>query len=215
MVSLVFPAPSGDSELFWYVVVQLVVIQVAVFIWVVGVAPTVDQDWFISSSRPWLARTASITALAVGVAALVTLSAAAAARYQPSMQFLQLLSSLDIAWVVAALYFGGRALWRHRLPLGAASLLLVACVISIAVYLHRVGFEPEGGWLVDGAELLRVVIPSDVAAAVMSISAVLLASRRIDSGSADGAAQRPVVVLELDLRDMTQVIGHPRQQRTK
>ena len=180
-LSLLIPAPSDHSTLFWYVIVQLTVIQVAVFVFVIAVSPTVDEDWFTETRRPWLARTASVVALAVGVAALITLAASAAARYQPSLQFLQLLSSLDIAWVVAALYLGARVLWGPRIAIGAGSALLVACVVSIAVYLNRVGFIAEGGWLVDGGQLLRVVLPSDVMAALISVTAVLLASRRVDS----------------------------------
>ena len=179
--SLLIPAPSDDTTLYWYVIVQLTVIQAAVLMFVIVVSPTVDQDWFADTRRPWLARTASLVALAVGVAALITLAASAAARYQPSLQFLQLLSSLDIAWVVAALYLGGRVLWGQRIAITAGVMLLVACVVSIAVYLHRVGFTAEGGWLVDGGQLLRVVLPSDVMAALISMTVVLLASRRVDS----------------------------------
>jgi glycosyltransferase A (GT-A) superfamily protein (DUF2064 family) len=64
---------------------------------------------------------------------------------------------------------------RTGLVLG--TLLLVACVTSIATYLVVVGFEPDGGWLVEGTEMIRIVISSDVMAAVISVTILLGASR--------------------------------------
>ena len=150
----------------------------ATFFLVIELASLTDDPWFENVKRSWLASSASLIAGAVGFSALLTLGTSAAARYDVSLQFLQLLSSLDIAWVVAALYLGTRALANRRLAIPAGSALLIACVASIAIYLSVVGFSADGGWLVDGAELMRIVLPSDLMAAIISLTVLLIASSR-------------------------------------
>ncbi len=181
VLGLLFGAPSDHESLYWYVNIHLIVLQLITFAFAVWVTSKVTWPWFQETRRPWLASVASLVAAAVGLSALLTIATSAAARYDVSLQFLQLLSSLDIAWVVAAMYLGARALGGEKIGRIAGTLLLLACVASIAIYLARVGFTSSGGWLVDGAEMMAVVIPSDVAAAVMSLSVVLLASRKLDS----------------------------------
>ena len=175
LINLIF-GPGEDPYL--YVNLQLTLLQIATFSLMIHLAPLTDRPWFRTSRRPWLASAVSLVAVAVGFSALLTLATSAAARYDVSLQFLQLLSSLDIAWVVAALYLGSRILWSDRVALVLGSLMLIACVASIAIYLSVVGFTPEGGWLVDGGELLRIVLPSDVMAAIISTSVLLLGSRK-------------------------------------
>jgi amino acid permease len=114
-------------------------------------------------------------ALVTGFAALLMLATAAAGRYDPSMQFLQLLSAMDIAWVTAALFFGARKLWGPRWAWLLGAVIVLACVASIAAYLGAVGFSADGGWIVDARKMWTIVIPSDMAAAVAAI-AVLLAA---------------------------------------
>ena len=140
----------------------------------------VDEGFFPALRRPWLASAAAIVALVTGYAALVTLASSAALRYDPSLQFLQLLSALDVAWSAAALGLGVRVLARsNRVGLAAAIGLDVICVFSIWNYLRVVGFDADGGWVVDRSQLLTLVIPFDVAAAIMAIGALLLAQRRV------------------------------------
>lgn len=177
LLALVFSAPRGDG-LLGYVLTHLAVLQIATFVFVVEMAPLTDSPWFRQFKRAWLASSASLVAAAVGFSALLTLATSAAARYDVSLQFLQLLSSLDIAWVVATLYLGSRKLWGRHIGLILASILIGACVLSIAIYLNTVGFTSEGGWLIDGAQMLRIVIPSDTVAAVVALSVVLVASHR-------------------------------------
>lgn len=188
-LGLIFGAPGPDSGLWAYSNSHLTIIQVATFLLVVELASLTDEPWFEGVRRAWLASSASLIAAAVGFSALLTLATSAAARYDVSLQFLQLLSSLDIAWVVAALYLGTRALSTNRLAIPAGSALLIACVASIAVYLSAVGFTPDGGWLVDGAELLRIVLPSDVMAAIISLTVLLIASTRKDQPTAQARLQ--------------------------
>ena len=140
----------------------------------------VDEGFFAEARRPWLASAVSIVALVVGYAALVTLASSAALRYDPSLQFLQLLSALDVAWSAAALGLGVRVITESDgIGRVAALVLDVICVFSIWNYLRVVGFDAEGGWIVDGSELMILVIPFDVAAAVMAIGALLAADRRV------------------------------------
>lgn len=143
-------------------------------------AEKVDEGFFSGVRRPWLASAVSIVALVVGYAALVTLASSAALRYDPSLQFLQLLSAMDVAWSAAALGLGARVITRSdRIGRMAAIALDVICVFSIWNYLRVVGFDPEGGWVVDRAELLTLVIPFDVVAAIMAVGALLAAEQRI------------------------------------
>ncbi len=145
-------------------------------------APRVREDWF--PDRRWaphlrrLAGAAALVVIATGVVALVTLASSAALRLQPSLQFLQLLSALDIAWATAAVVVGGHLLWSRRAAAAGGLIVAVACVFSIWNYLRVVGFNEDGGWLLDGGELMKLVIPFDMAAAVVAIAVLVLGSRR-------------------------------------
>lgn len=141
----------------------------------------VDDDWFLWMG-PFgrrLASGAATIALTVGVVALVTLPTSAALRLAPSLQFLQLLSSLDIAWAAGTTLLG--VMWLAGRPAGATAGLIVAvvCVWSIWTYLTMVGFAPDGGWQVDGTALLRYVLPYDMAAATIAIATLLAGARRV------------------------------------
>ena len=134
--------------------------------------------WFSHLAAP-KARRATAVGLVAAVSfatMLVTLASSAALRYDPSTQFLQLLSAFDIAWVVTGLIIGlsfrvGRGKW-----MAAGVAMTVMCVFSIYLYVDAVGFGPNGEWLVRASEMLRLVIPFDVAAAVMTTAAILWGS---------------------------------------
>ena len=140
-----------------------------------------DGPWFTGMGGSWFWRRfgamASIIALTTGVVALVTLASSAALGYQPSLQFLQLLSALDIAWATTGLMLGVRLRTGDRWALVAGLILAVICVWSIWRYLDVVGFAADGGWLVSGPDLWRYVLPFDMAAAVMAIGALILGLR--------------------------------------
>jgi hypothetical protein len=51
------------------------------------------------------------------------------------------------------------------------------CVMSLVRYLMAIGFGPDGGWDVQGAEMLRLVIPADTVAAALTIGALILGAR--------------------------------------
>jgi hypothetical protein len=140
-----------------------------------------DGPWFAEIGNSWFWRRfgamATIVALTTGVVALVTLASSAALGYQPSLQFLQLLSALDIAWATAGLMFGVRLLAGDRSSLLAGLVLAVVCIWSIWRYLDVVGFTADGGWLLSGPDLWRYVLPFDIAAAVMAIGALVIGIR--------------------------------------
>ncbi|MCL1599593.1 MAG: hypothetical protein M3094_10435, partial [Actinomycetia bacterium] len=108
---------------------------------------------------------------------LVTLASSAALRFDPSTQFLQLLSALDIAWAGAALAIGVYRAASRSWAIAAAGVLGVVCVWSIWSYLFAVGFGANGSWIVSGSDLMRYVLPFDVAAATMAVVAFLFGVR--------------------------------------
>jgi len=140
-----------------------------------------DGPWFVGMGGSWFwqrfGAMASIVALTTGVVALVTLASSAALGYQPSLQFLQLLSALDIAWATAGLILGVRLMAGDRWALLAGFILAVICIWSIWRYLDVVGFGADGGWSVSSPDLWRYVLPFDMAAAVMAIGALLIGLR--------------------------------------
>lgn len=148
---------------------------------VARMAPSVDDPWLTGTSLSprWRAfwSGAMVVSFATGLVALLTLASSAALRYDPSLQFLQLLSALDITWAGAALFLGVRWLKGTRLAWLAAVVLGLFCTWSIWNYLHIVGFSSQGGWQVDRSALMRHVLPYDMAAAVVAISALWAGSR--------------------------------------
>lgn len=137
--------------------------------------------WFPGLStvgRQAFGTAAGLSALVTGFIALVTLATSAALRLQPSLQFLQLLSALDIAWVVTASMIGFRWLAGDRAGRLAGAAVAIMCVVAQWRYLAAVGFTADGGWLLRGSDLARLVLPFDTVAAVVAIGSVLLAIRR-------------------------------------
>jgi len=115
--------------------------------------------------------------MATGTVALVTLASSAALRLDPSLQFLQLLSALDIAWAAGAtalglhLAFGKKAGWTGGL------FVVAICLWSVWKYLDVVGFTPSGGWKVDGDAMWSYILPYDMMAAAIAITSLFLGSR--------------------------------------
>ncbi len=145
-------------------------------------APLAGADWFRGQTwgphRRLLASGVSIVFLATGLVGLVAIASSAAMRYPPSLQFLQLLSALDIAWAGAALVVGVYRAWRMQAAIAAGLMLTVICIWSIWWYLEAVGFGPNGEWIVDASYLMQRVLPFDIAAAVMAIGALLYGTHR-------------------------------------
>jgi hypothetical protein len=127
----------------------------------------------------------SLVVVVTGLIGLVTLATSAALRLEPSLQFLQLLSALDIAWAGAAVMIGAYRLWGRGAALVGGGVLGVFCVWSIWNYLHIVGFTDAGGWLVEGGQVMRLVLPFDMMAAGVAVTLLV-----VGSGRAEPASQR-------------------------
>ncbi len=129
-----------------------------------------SSGWFSGSGWSNLTETAAsgvaLVVLVTGTVGLVALGSSAALRFDPSTQFLQLISALDIAWVVAAITIGAYRAWGRGPALLGGLLIGLVCVWSIGQYLDSVGFGPDGEWIVSSSDLMRLVLPYDVAAAV-------------------------------------------------
>jgi hypothetical protein len=141
---------------------------------VFALAPLGDESWF--GGNRWLTGVWTVV-MVTGAVGIVTLATSAALRYDPSLQFLQSLSALDIAWAAAALVLGLRW-WRGRsAAIAGAFVLGVVCVWSIWRYLDVVGFGAGGEWVVDGSRIISLVLPFDMAAAAMAVTALVLGVR--------------------------------------
>jgi hypothetical protein len=170
----------GDEPMGWFIS-QLVVLVAFSFGLTSVLLPMGDEGWFIEArwSEGWraIASGAGLVALVTGTTALVTLASSAALGFDPSLQFLQLLSALDIAWAGAALMIGVYRAATRGWSLMSGAVLGIVCVWSIWNYLSNVGFGPGGSWIASGSDLIRYVIPFDVMAAVVAVVAFLLGVR--------------------------------------
>ena len=170
---LLLAVPRPDDP-FVPSIVHLAVLVLFGIALAVHLAHLVDLDgWFPAwqPGRRRLAAAATLVALDTGAVALLTLASSAALRFDPSLQFLQLLSALDIAWAGAAISIGAYLKWGTRTAAWIGGVVLgVFCVFSIWRYLDIVGFAADGGWKVSGSDLMKYVIPFDMAAAVVAVA---------------------------------------------
>jgi len=170
----------GDSPLGWFIV-QLVVLVAIGHAMTITVMNLGDEPWF--TAMPWspawrsIASGVGLVVLVTGTVGLITLASSAALGFDPSLQFLQLLSALDIAWAGAALTIGVYRTFSRGWAIAAGSVLGIVCVWSIWNYLSIVGFGPGGSWIVSGPDLARYVIPFDIAAALMAVVFFLVGVR--------------------------------------
>jgi hypothetical protein len=138
-------------------------------------APLADEPWFSGLEMGIRGRRAltwvAVVVMVTGATGLVTLATSAGLRYDPSLQFLQMLSALDIAWAAAALTLGVRRRFSGRWAALSAVGLGIVCVWAIWRYLDVVGFTSDGGWLLSASDLNRLVLPYDMGAAVVALFA--------------------------------------------
>lgn len=139
----------------------------------VALIPMSGADWFADSgwgvARTLVGSGVGVVVLTTGVVGLVTLASSAALRYDPSTQFLQLLSALDIAWAMAAVVIGAERAWSRTVAIIGGMMMGIVCVWSIWYYLDAVAFGPNGEWVLSGSDLTTRVIPFDTAAALIAI----------------------------------------------
>lgn len=193
MAPLLLFVPAGWSRFAVFIVhLSAVVMLGLVAAW--RLKPLVRAEWY--PTMPWSVVTrrlvggVTLVVIVTGVVGLVTLATAAALRFQPSLQLLSLLSTLDIAWAGAAIVFGAQRRWGHRATVIGGMLLAVFCVASIWNYLRVVGFAADGGWNLVGAEVTRLVLPGDMLAAVVA-AAILWSGMRRDEEQTASAHQPP------------------------
>lgn len=178
-VPLLLVDPAGDP-IRWFLIQLAALVLIAVGL-TFALLDLADEGWFLASG--WTRRIrvgtggVSIVVLVTGTTGLITLASSAAIGFDPSVQFLQLLSALDIAWAGAALMVGTAWLANRRVALVAGAVLGVVCIWSIARYLSIVGLGPDGAWVVSGQDLMRYVIPFDIVAAVAGVVVFLLGLR--------------------------------------
>lgn len=191
-LGLLFVPGPERSQLLVYTIVHLTALVVLGLFVVWDLARFIDDGWFswLGMFGRRLASAAATVALTVGVVALVTLPTSAALRLAPSLQFLQLLSALDIAWVAGATLIGVRWLVGRKSGAVAGAVVGVVCVWSLWSYLTAVGFAPDGGWLVSGPALLRYVLPYDIAAAVIAVVSLTAGARHASRSALASAAAR-------------------------
>jgi hypothetical protein len=177
---LAVPEPADPLVLFSLHLSALVGLGLAV---TVRIAPLGDEAWFggfgeWSPLRRTLLAATVLVVIPTGLVALVALATSAALRFDPSLQFLQLLSALDIAWAGAAIVIAVRWLRGTAAAIAAGVALGVVCVGSVWNYLRVVGFSADGGWLVDGRRMMQLVLPFDMAAAAVAVVLLVAAARR-------------------------------------
>lgn len=177
---LAVPQPT-TSQLTLHTIVHLSLLVALGLLVVMDLSRLSNAVWFhwLGPTTRRVASGVATVALTLGVVALVTLPTAAALRFAPSLQFLQLLSALDIAWAAGTTLIGVRWLAGSRWGSVAGVLVGVICVWSIWTYLTVVGFAPDGGWQVDGSALMRYVLPYDVGAAVVAITTLIMGARHV------------------------------------
>lgn len=141
-----------------------------------------DTPWFanadLSPSRRLVATGLAFVVLITGVVGLVTMASSAALRFQPSTQFLQLLSALDIAWAAATVMVALYWLRGRWAALVGGALVGGVCIATIFRYLQVSGFTRAGRWRPDGGELWSRVIVYDVIVALIAIGLFAYAVRR-------------------------------------
>lgn len=171
--------PSDDRRM-WVVGVHLSLLTAFIFGLTHRLAATFDREAFADFGAVGrrFATDAALVAAVTGAVALVTLASSATLGYQPSLQFLQLISALDIGWTTSGFYLGVRRLSTRTWAGPAAGVFMgTMCVLSLVRYLSAIGFGPDGGWDVQGPEMLRLVVPADTMAAALTIGALVLGAR--------------------------------------
>lgn len=186
---LAVTTPHGSTPWILFHLAVLVVYGLAL---TMSLAEELDTPWFreLRPKASLSASAVSLVVLATGAVALVTLASSAALRLDPSMQFLQLLSALDIAWAAGATAIGARLAGGPLAGWAAGGAIAAVCVWSMAAYLNAVGYTTAGGWLVDGDAMWRYILPYDMAAAVIAVTTLTFGVRsRAKTNSGQAMAQ--------------------------
>jgi hypothetical protein len=176
----VFFLPQPDDPLLTFLIHLTLIIAFSLGL-VFHLAPLVDEAWFGGlemgeQGRRALTWIVAMTAVS-GAAGGVSLATGAAIRYAPSLQFLLSLSALGITWVVAAAVLGARRRFGATAAVAVGLAMAAIAVGSLWRYFDDVGFSDGGGWLLDGAALLRLAVLAWVALAVAAVTLLSMGIR--------------------------------------
>lgn len=190
LVLLLVPRSWDQVGVFTAQLTAIVLLGYAASLRLAGFA---GAEWFAglfwSPARRLVASGVGVVLLVTGVVGLVTLASSAALRFSPSLQFLQLISALDIAWVVGATVVGAQRAWNRSAAAIGGALIGGLCIWSIWNYLNTVGLGPDGSWIVDGGRLMRLVIPYDTAAAIVAVGVFLFGTRAANQAIEQASSQ--------------------------
>ena len=161
---------------------QLVLLVLFGYLLAFKLLPFTDTIWFggtsLRATQRVIGTGLALIVTVTGVVGLVTLASSAALRLQPSTQFLQLLSALDIAWAASTVMVSLYWLRGRVAALVGGAIVGLACIATIARYLDAVGFTPKGRWRLDAAALWKYILPYDIAVAIIAIAAFIFAVKR-------------------------------------
>jgi hypothetical protein len=173
---LAVPAPGGSLA---WVMAHLASVVIFGLVLTMALSRYLAATWFsdLGAIAQRLAVAGSLVLFATGTVALVTLASSAALRLEPSLQFLQLLSALDIAWAAGATALGLGMLAGRAAGWLGGSVVVAICLWSVWRYLDVVGFTPAGGWLVDGRAMWTYILPYDMGAALIAVGSLIAGAR--------------------------------------
>ena len=163
--------------------VQLVMISVFGIYLAFRLLKRLEPVWFDSSPITATQRVfgtgLGVVIIVTGCVGLVTLASSAALRLRPATQFLQLLSTLDIAWAASTVMVAAYWLWsRVRVALFGGLVVVAACTVTLARYVDEAAFGPNGGWRLTASELWEYVLPYDIGVAAIAIGMLFYAVRK-------------------------------------
>lgn len=137
-------------------------------------APLADVPWFAGLEMGEVGRLALswiVLISAVAVACGIAMGATSIAfRYDPSLQYLQLLAAVGLSATMSAIALGARRRLGPATALWAACLAGAACVFGLWRHLGDTGVGADGAWVIDGPGLMRLVIPYVLGAIVIAIA---------------------------------------------
>lgn len=176
---LVLPQPDDPLLTMTVHLSLLVLFGIAL---VFHLAPLVEEPWFDGLGLGTGGRTA-LTWMVAGAQAilacgLATIATAAAFRYAPSVQFLVLLAVLGVVASITIAALGARRRFGPTVAGWTAVAIGAVGVWPIWRYGATVGFTPDGGWLVDGGEVLRVIVPVDLIRWAVALTLFTMGVRR-------------------------------------
>jgi hypothetical protein len=152
-------------------------------------APVADRPWLtgttIGEAARWAGAGLVVAAMVAASASGVAVATGAALRFDPSLQYLQVLATLHLSVTASLVVLGARRRFGGAIAAVGAAAMVAAGLWTEWRYLGAVGFTPAGGWVVDGSEMRVIVLPflAGSAAAAAAAFAAGAGSRRTAPGT--------------------------------